>query len=690
MILFLKRTGLFILMVISVACQRAADDKASMVISLPPSEKLNSLTCTTCLKFLAVNISGEGISSVIYAKKEHGDFKELGTEITPEIELEVPVGKQRLFQLVAAYSNASDQIEIKYGTATADLTSTTNQLSMTISSLGNFEGGHIAGRFLTGPDVGPTGIVNISLIPVVGHRSFTLFKTHIINGWFDFFASKNFDVSYELEGGMPILSKIKLNEDFLPASLGGNTQIARIVRPDIYDRYNGTTWEPQNEDDTDLVIGYFFAPGYADASKRICKHNSPYTLTRLSFDGGTNYLMYDPLGVTGDVRVYGGDSSCTGSSLSQQYTQNVIVLKGEQFNGMGNDNAKSLEGAFSYFFAGGQLKKYARAANTFTVRFLPNTLITIYDGAKVFTASSEPTDRDNILCNPNSLGLNGFVEVPLSASTSTGNVFSMTTTAAVNSGYGLICPSKSGELRGHGGMYLGNLATPGSPALLTISDGPTHNYGTVANGAVVTHAFTITNTGGSNAIGLGGTGIAAPFEFVGGSFPGTGGTCGAVLIPGGTCTVVVSFSPVAAITSNDTFIIGYNDGVAAQTTTRDVMGVGANPAALAITGNTSLVGVIASPTAPVYELYTVTNSGGVPATAMSGVTLTGPFSFVGGSYPGAGGGTCGASLASGASCLIRVEYLAPGFGSTNETIQIPYNNGNVGQTATLNITGTGT
>ena len=257
MILFLKRTVLFSLIASSVACQRAAEDKASLVISLPPSEKLNAFTCTTCLKFLAVNITGEGISSVIYAKKELGNFNDPNTQITPEIEIEVPVGKQRYFQLLAAYSNAAGQIEIRYGTTTADLSSTTNQLSMTLSAPKVFQGGHIAGRYLSGlsPDMGPTGIVNINLIPEPGHRPFTLLKTHIINGWFDFFASKNFKVSYELETGGQILPTIKLDRDYSQASLSSSTQIARIVRPSSYDRFNGTSWEAQNEDDTDLVIG---------------------------------------------------------------------------------------------------------------------------------------------------------------------------------------------------------------------------------------------------------------------------------------------------------------------------------------------------------------------------------------------------------------------------------------------------
>lgn len=692
MIQFLQRTVLFLFIIGSVACQRAAENKTSLVISLPPSEKLNALSCSTCLKFLAVNISGDGISSTIYAKKEHGDFGELGTEISPEIELEVPVGKQRFFQLIAAYSNASDQIEIKYGTATADLAGSTNQVSMTLSSLGNFEGGHIAGRFLSGPDVGPTGIVNINIVPEAGRRSFTLFKTNIVNGWFDFFASKNFDVSYELEGGMPILSNIKLNEDFLPATLGGNSQIARIVRPASYDQYNGATWEPEDEDDTDLVIGYFFAPGYSDANKKICKQNTTFDLTRLSSDGGTTYLMYDPLGASGDVRVYGGlttiqHADC-GTAFNQQYNTNVIRLDAEQFNGMGNDTAKSLEGSFSYFLDNGQFKKYARVANTFTVHFLPNTLNNIYDGVKLFRATNEPSDRDNVACNPNFLSSNGFSEVPVASSTSAGTVLSITTTAAVSSGFGIICPTKSGELRGHGGMYLGLMTTPGSPAILAISDGPNYNYGTLAIGASVTHQFAISNIGGSNATGLGGTGLSAPFGFSGGAFPGTGGNCGTVLVPGGSCTVVVAFAPVSLGTFNDTFVIGYSDGTGNQSASRDIVGTGANPALLTISGNPNFGAIVVGN--PEYIMYTVTNSGGVAATGISGIPLSAPFSFVGGSYPGAGGGTCGTTLASGASCMIRMVYLPSAYVTSNATIQIPYSDGNTGQTATLNITGQGT
>ena len=179
MISFFQRSFLLSLILSSVACQRAAEEKSTLIISLPPSEKVGSLSCSTCLKFMAVNISGEGISSTIYAKKEHGDFSELGTEISPEIEIEVPVGKQRLFQVVAAYSDADDKIEVKYGTATADLSGSTNQVALTLSSLGNFEGGHIAGRYLTGSNIGPTGVVNINLIPAPGLRAFTLFKTNI-------------------------------------------------------------------------------------------------------------------------------------------------------------------------------------------------------------------------------------------------------------------------------------------------------------------------------------------------------------------------------------------------------------------------------------------------------------------------------------------------------------------------------
>jgi hypothetical protein len=91
-----------------------------------------------------------------------------------------------------------------------------------------------------------------------------------------------------------------------------------------------------------------------------------------------------------------------------------------------------------------------------------------------------------------------------------------------------------------------------TPANITISDSDPYDYGTVATGAVVTHAFTLTNTGGFTASALSEIGLAAPFAFAGGSFPGTGGTCAVTMAPAAACTVVVAFSPVSTGVAGDT------------------------------------------------------------------------------------------------------------------------------------------
>src|SRR5690606_6027652 len=68
-----------------------------------------------------------------------------------------------------------------------------------------------------------------------------------------------------------------------------------------------------------------------------------------------------------------------------------------------------------------------------------------------------------------------------------------------------------------------------APAVLAISDLDPYNFGTVPTGSTNQRIFTITNTGGSTATGIAGSGLAAPFRFEGGSYPGTTGNCGATL-----------------------------------------------------------------------------------------------------------------------------------------------------------------
>src|SRR5690606_29490429 len=116
--------------------------------------------------------------------------------------------------------------------------------------------------------------------------------------------------------------------------------------------------------------------------------------------------------------------------------------------------------------------------------------------------------------------------------------------------------------------------TGDAPAVLSISNGPTYDYSDVATGTSLDHTFTVSYSGGVSATSVNGTGLTAPFEFKDGSYPGTGGTCGTTI--NSNCTIVVTFSPTANVTSNDTIEIGYDDGVTTQTATRPIEGTGVN------------------------------------------------------------------------------------------------------------------
>ncbi|MCB9073819.1 MAG: choice-of-anchor D domain-containing protein, partial [Bdellovibrionaceae bacterium] len=226
------------------------------------------------------------------------------------------------------------------------------------------------------------------------------------------------------------------------------------------------------------------------------------------------------------------------------------------------------------------------------------------------------------------------------------------------------------------------------PAVIVISEAEPYNFGTVATGSVREHVFTLTNTGGSTALTMSGGGVAPPYSFAGGSYPGTGGTCGATLVPDGSCTINVSYAPVASSAGDtDSIDIDYYDGSISQTAFRGIIGVAAIPALLSISNGPSYdfgavsVGQIKD------RVFTIINSGGYTASSMMGGGLAKPFSFAGGSYPGSGG-TCTASLASGASCTVVVRYAPTQAGyKYNDALSISYDDGVLNQTVERDLTG---
>jgi len=226
-----------------------------------------------------------------------------------------------------------------------------------------------------------------------------------------------------------------------------------------------------------------------------------------------------------------------------------------------------------------------------------------------------------------------------------------------------------------------------TPAVLIIDNGPVYDYGTVVVNGVYSETFTVTNTGNFDATLVAGGGLVAPYNFAGGVFPGTAGTCTAVINPGNSCTLVVEFSPVATGIQTDTIDVSYFDGAATRNMVRDLSGESVLPALLEISeAPTFNYGTVAVGSINTHT-FIVTNSGEFQATSIAdGLGLAIPFQFTGGTFPGATG-DCGTTLNVGASCNIDVEYASAVVSSDNDTIELTYFDGLISQTASRDMIG---
>ena len=133
---------------------------------------------------------------------------------------------------------------------------------------------------------------------------------------------------------------------------------------------------------------------------------------------------------------------------------------------------------------------------------------------------------------------------------------------------------------------------------LTISDGSTYDYGTLAVNNNFDKTFTLTNSAPLGAAGL----ISAvafattKYTFKGGSYPGTGGTCAASLSPASSCTFVVTANSAVAGPFPDTITLNYNSSrnSSSYTTSRAITATfTATPTKLAVITNSFIKVMIA-------------------------------------------------------------------------------------------------
>lgn len=102
---------------------------------------------------------------------------------------------------------------------------------------------------------------------------------------------------------------------------------------------------------------------------------------------------------------------------------------------------------------------------------------------------------------------------------------------------------------------------------LTISDATTYDFGSINVSTDTDKTFTVSNSGTYAVSGMTGAAFGnAAYTFKGGSYPGTGGTCGTTLNGSSSCTVVVTANRATTGTVTDTLQINYVSKVSASAT----------------------------------------------------------------------------------------------------------------------------
>ncbi len=236
--------------------------------------------------------------------------------------------------------------------------------------------------------------------------------------------------------------------------------------------------------------------------------------------------------------------------------------------------------------------------------------------------------------------------------------------------------AKSGSLNASAGagvtasaMLSGSGLTPA-----TLSLSPTsHSYGNVVVGQTGSRTFTITNSGDvATTVAVGGN--------AGGPFTLGTSTCSAPLAAGGSCTIVVNFTPSAAGPISGMFTAT----AGAATAMASISGTGIPPAQLTITPTTRDYGSVITG-ANTDLTFTVGNSGGATSGAVSfslGGADASQFAVV-------AGGTCvsgSTTLSPAATCTVVLRFAPTTSGSKAATLTA---SATPGATAVATVSGLG-
>lgn len=344
-----------------VSCTRTGKDNETKIsISIPQtmkSQKVGSLASST-LSHVSINISGIGLSSPIvfnWDSENNGPAGSVTTTAPTSFSFDIPKGPDRLFQILAVYSDSSSNsgsMQFYYGDQIKSMVAATEEVPINISSVGQSStiiSGRIQGRYLTSPSEGPTGRVDIVYFPPGGKSPMIVDRSMILSGWFQFFGLIGAQFGYRLQDGSLLWGgPVDLSETSFPVS----DKVLRATLPSHIqvENYSGTSSQ-RLQDPSISIYGFFGAPA-ALTNKAICKTttaltqllkigtSTPLTVTDNNSADPTNLFdtSLGSINLRGGVAL-GGSAPCdTQANISAHLLDSVLGFKPSLLE-HGNDNS---------------------------------------------------------------------------------------------------------------------------------------------------------------------------------------------------------------------------------------------------------------------------------------------------------------------------------------------------------------
>jgi hypothetical protein len=432
----IKKTFLVLPMfLVTLACSRAPEtSNVSFSLSLPSSGQNGSTAAGDQLMHVAINVTGPGITSpIIFSWDGHQNGTTLAAPSS--FAFDVAQGDSRLVQVLAVYQNeTSGTMSFTYGDTTTAISGANVALTITMAPIGAGSSvqGQISGRYLTGTDSGPTGIIDVNFNPGGGKRSLIIEKSFMANGWFSVFSLSGVQFEYMLNGTTALFGgPVNLESAaFIPAA-GNVNQVVRAALPTMV-RADGGGGTKEFENAQIYIWGFWNYGGdvsaksvcndlSAGAFSKIFRYNavpaSANTLLTLSNAAGNvqTYPAYanllDKVSPLSAVTAGGGvGPTCASSTPSL----NVIPVTKALIDGNGKDNSAGFRNIFLNSATGSPLTITGTGTTaTVTGSVLPG-ISSVYDRIKFYKRIGTPNSNfriDTPFCKDIDSGASNFIWV---------------------------------------------------------------------------------------------------------------------------------------------------------------------------------------------------------------------------------------------------------------------------------------